>query len=45
MLEYLLPNEICQALNNLKKERIYEIRIRDGQNVKINYAGKSEELY
>ena len=44
MLEFLLPDEICRALDDYKKERVYEIRIRDGQNVKINYAGRNEEL-
>ena len=45
MLEFLLPDKICRALDDLKKDRIYEIRIRDGQNVKINYAGRNEELH
>lgn len=40
MLESLLPSEVVEALQTLDEKNVYEIRIRDGKKIKINYFGK-----
>lgn len=40
MLESVLPDEIISALKKLNEKNIYEIRIRDGKTVKVNYSGR-----